>query len=90
MSVENARDGNVQKYTSPRANLFALYPQIKGMPDYGFKEFNNNPNNYFSQYDLTGKTTPRTYVLNVISKILEDYFNSNLPLDVCPQVILEN
>ncbi len=61
--------------TFSNANLFGLYPQIKGKKDFGYSEYDIN--SMFRHLDMTGKMTPLEYVNDVITKILETYFNSS-------------
>jgi hypothetical protein len=58
-----------------KTNMFALYPQIKGIPDYGVREFSNDENNFMETWDFTGTQTPMGYVKNVLEKFLEKYFS---------------
>lgn len=83
-----AHDGS-DSYEMPKSttNMFALYPQIKGKLDYGFKEFDDT-NNYFNHFDMTGTITPMKYVKNALSKIINDYFNNHLCIKIMPTVAL--
>ncbi len=89
MTHQNPRNGILETINPPITNIFALYPQIKGRPDYGMREYYNDNNNYFNHFDMTGTATPRKYVTNTIAKIIEDYFESSFPFDICPEIVLE-
>lgn len=87
ISVMDRDGGNAYEMPSSSTNMFALYPQIKGKPDYGFKEF-DNMNNYFNHFDMTGTLTPMKYVKSALSKIINDYFNNHLCIKIMPTIAL--
>lgn len=89
MTIQDPFTGQAQTVTPQRTNLFALYPQIKGRPDFGFKEFQNSGTSFFKNFDFTGTDTPKKYVTNTISNIINNYFESGLPFDICPQIVLD-
>lgn len=72
------------------SNSFSIYPQIKGILDTGIKHNNNilNNQNFFNNIDLTGNNTPKKYVNNVISQILEKFFNSHLIISISPENVI--
>ena len=87
ISVMDPNSGNSYEMPSSATNMFALYPQIKGKPDYGFKEF-DNMNDYFNHFDMTGTLTPMKYVKSALSKIINDYFNNHFCVKIMPTTAL--
>ena len=71
----------------PNANMFGLYPQIKGKKDFGYKEYCGD--NIFSYFDMTGNMTPAKYVSEVIEKILNLYFNKPYIIKYVGKQIIE-
>lgn len=72
------------------SNSFSVYPQIKGVADTGIRENNNllSGINFFNKIDLTGNTTPMTYVNSVISQILKMFFDSSLIINLSSESII--
>ena len=73
--------------TSSNTGLFALYPQYKGRLDYGFREYNGMVEQYFSNFDLTGKTSVQQYAKNTLQKIIRHFCN-NPSIKLLPSEIL--
>lgn len=71
----------------PNANMFGLYPQVKGKKDFGYKEYCGD--NIFSHFDMTGNMTPNQYVSEVIEKILDEYFNKHYLIKYVSKQIIE-
>ena len=91
VTVYSHSDKEIQTLTPPITDIFALYPQIKGELNYGFKEFYNDGNNYFRNFDSTGTATPKKYVTQVISRIVKDYFEFGLlyKADIFPDILIK-
>lgn len=71
----------------PKANMFGLYPQIKGKKDFCYKEYCGD--NIFSHFDMTGNMTTAEYVSEVIEKILNLYFNKSYIIKYVGKQIIE-
>ena len=75
------------------AQSFSIYPQIKGKPDTGIRDFDKVEQPSFVTFDLTSLTTPLIYVKNCFEKMLENYFDyfpldfSNVEEDIISEVL---
>lgn len=74
--------------TSEETSMFALYPQIKGVPDTGLQEFTSGRTNYFNHFDMFGKTTPTEYAQKSVQKIIKSYFEDEIPAKQLPDIML--
>lgn len=68
--------------------MFALYPQMKGVADTGLREYSMLGEQYFNQWDATGKTTPMEYTKNSLHKIIKTYFENGISIQLLPNLIL--
>lgn len=69
--------------------MFALYPQIRGIPDTGLQEYSVNGHQLFSQWDMTGRTTPMEYVRSILLEILKAFFENGIPIEYLPEIVLQ-
>jgi hypothetical protein len=72
-----------------KSNLFAIYPQIKGIPDYGIREISENELYFQKTWDSTTMITPQKYVKNVFAEYLKQYFtDKSLDPKYLPDIVL--
>lgn len=72
--------------TVKNANLFGLYPQIKGKYNPEIGEYRED--SIFKSFDFTKQTTPLDYSKDVVHKTIKHYCE-NPPLEILPTVILK-
>jgi hypothetical protein len=81
-------DGTVQELQSSKsACTFAIYPQKKGIPDYGFKEQADTNSFLFVHINMLRNIDPKEYVDSIIKNLLEIYFNNN-PISIMPDEVI--
>lgn len=81
-------EGKTRKTITPsNTGLFALYPQYKGRLDYGFREYNGMAEQYFGNFDLTGKTSVQQYTKKTLQKIVRQFCNKP-SINLLPSEIL--
>lgn len=69
---------------------FSLYIHELGQKDYGYKKTKMliDFENMFKFVDMTEAPTPEKYVKDVISQILQQFFNSHLIIEILPEIII--
>ena len=82
-SIENPSSN---KSTVENANLFGLYPQIKGKFNPEIGEYRED--SIFKSFDFTNQITPMKYSEDVVHKTIK-CFCENPPLEVLPTIILK-
>ena len=80
---------NGNKYTPELSSIIALYPQIKGIPDTGVREYYHEATDLFNQIDLGGKSRPVEYSKDSLHKIIKNFFEGRVPLSCLPDIALE-
>ena len=80
---------NGNKYTPERSSIIALYPQVKGIPDAGVREYYHEGTDLFNQIDLGGKSRPVEYSKDSLHKIIKNFFEGRVPLSCLPDIALE-
>lgn len=73
---------------SPDTAMYALYPQIKSVPDTGIREYNNDKDNLFNTFDMLGKKEPISYAKESLTKIIELFFENGIPYEYMPNIVL--
>ena len=79
--------GNTE-YRSDNTSLFSLYPQIKGVPDTGLREYRGDELNFFAHFDMRAKTLPMDYVKDCLYKIIRGFFETGIPMEYLPDILL--
>lgn len=82
-------NGQTGEKIGPSANAFAIFPIQLGSDKKEICNFFPNKNNLFTSYDLTKKKTPKDYLNDCLSRILNCYFDSDLSIKIMPNVCLE-
>ena len=77
-----------KEYKSKGTSLFSLYPQIKGVPDTGLKEYNEDKCNVFTHFDMTAKTLPMDYAKDCLYEIIKTFFENGIPMEYLPNILL--
>lgn len=72
--------------TVKNANLFGLYPQIKGTYKPEIGEYRDD--SFFKSFDFTNQKTPMDYSKDVVQKTIK-HFCENPPFEVLPTTILK-
>ena len=80
---------NGNKYTPELSSIIALYPQVKGIPDAGVREYYHEGTDLFNQIDLGGKSRPVEYSKDSLHKIIKNFFEGRVPLSCLPDIALE-
>ena len=75
-------------FSPPNTAAFALYPQTKGMLDYGLQEYHHENTDLFTLYDMTGTTSPMEYSKHVLHDIIIRFFEGRIPLWCLPDTVL--
>lgn len=85
-SLTNVRTG---EKIDPSATAFAIFPIQLGFDRKEICDFYPNKNNLFTTYDLMGKQTPKDYLNDCLSRILNYYFDSGLSIKIMPDICIE-
>ena len=80
---------NGNKITPEVSSIIALYPQIKGVPDAGIREYYPEATDLFNHINLGGKSKPIEYSKDAFHKIIKSFFEGRVPLECLPDLALE-
>lgn len=80
---------NGNMVTPPVSSLLALYPQIKGVPDAGIREYYYDKSNLFDYIVFGKKGEALEYSKDSLHKILESFFENGLPIKYLPDIVLK-
>ena len=84
--VEHKTESDIVESRIENANMFGLFPQIKGECSPEIGEYRNN--SLFTTFDFTKKNTPMDYSMDIVHKMIRNYC-TNPPLSVLPTIILK-
>ena len=76
-------------FTPAVSSLIALYPQIKGVPDTGVREYYPESSDFLQHIVLDGKAKPIEYSRESLQKIIKCFFEGRIPVRFLPDIALE-
>ena len=71
------------------SSIIALYPQVKGVPDTGVREYYHEDTDLFNHIVLGGKSKPIEYCKETLHRIIKSFFEGRVPLNCLPDIALE-
>ncbi len=80
---------NGNKITPAVSSIIALYPQVKGVPDTGIREYYPEATDLLKNIVLGGKSKPIKYSKDTLHKIIKYFFEGRVPLECLPDIALE-
>ena len=72
------------------SNVFSIYPQERGLNDSGIREVNSffNGVSFYHYIDMLGTSTQMSYINDVISQILKEFFDTSLIINLLPKKVV--
>ena len=80
---------NGNKITPAVSSIIALYPQVKGTPDPGVREYYHEATDLFNHINVGGKSKPIEYSKEALHGIIKSFFEGRVPLECLPDLALE-
>lgn len=80
---------NGELFTPPVSSLMALYPQMKGIPDTGIREYDHEETDLFNHYVLGGEGDPIEYSKHTLHQIIKNFFENGIPMKYLPDIVLK-
>ena len=75
--------------TPPVSSLMALYPQMKGIPDTGIREYYHEKTDLFNHFVLGGAGNPIEYSKDTLHQIIKSFFENGIPTKYLPNIVLK-
>lgn len=76
-------------FTPPVSSLMALYPQMKGIPDTGIREYYHEKTDLFNHFVLGGEGDPIEYSKHTLHQIIKSFFENGIPMKYLPDIVLK-
>ena len=76
------------KLSSPNTLMYALYPQIKGVPDTGISEYIPDEQNFFATIDMVGNKPAMEYIKASLKNMVKTFFENGIPAKYMPDIAL--
>ena len=80
---------NGKSFTPTKSSVLALYPQIKGTPETGIREYYPEQTDFGLHMTLGGQMEPINYCRQTLHKIIKSFFEGRVPLQFLPEICLQ-